>query len=144
MHKAIEMFIERGEESDLIPDGYYNFIEKHDVKFRGTEILLFNDKDGIAGTCDANADVIDGPKKARVAKNVAIDWKSSKKPTRIHAIKTSWYAVELGCEEAWVVAFGGTNKQGYSLMKISGAKLHALHNVVKLTRQIVELLRMKS
>jgi hypothetical protein len=141
MHHAIESYIKTGQTDILIPDGFWNFVKKHEVEFLTTETLMWNDETGIAGTGDAGASVMDGPKKARVQKKVWIDWKSSKKPTKKHGIQNSWYTVEQGYDEAWVVAFGAETKQGYSLMKIPNEKAKRLHALVGLIKQGIELLR---
>lgn len=143
MHKAIEDYLRDGTQSDLIPPGFFNFMKKFDVFPDGMELLLRNDEHMIAGRCDLKAVVNDGPKKARVQKVVAIDWKSAKKPTKKHAIQNSWYGTEMGVDEAWVVAFGGTTKQGFSVMKIGTDKMHRLHEVVCLTKRAADLLNAK-
>lgn len=112
MHKAIEDNITLKIKGELIPSGYWNFMKKFEVEIIGVEVMTFGS--GIAGRCDLVAFVTD----KGVRKRVAIDWKSSKKPTKKHAIQGGWYATHNECEEAWVVAFGGTNKQGYALKKV--------------------------
>lgn len=139
MHNAIEKYIETGQTDILIPDGFWNFIKKHAIEFIESEALIHGDN-GIAGRGDAGANATDGPKKAQVRKKVWIDWKSSKKPTKKHAIQNSWYATEKGYDEAWIVAFGAENKQGYSLMKIPYDKMIRLHGAVGLIKKAIDLI----
>lgn len=141
MHNAIEEFIKTGKTDILIPEGFYNFVKKHDVSFCETEILMKCEEYSIAGRADAVADVMDGPKNKRIPKRVLIDWKSSKKPTKKHAIQCAWYAVMQGCDEAWIVAFGASTKQGYSLMKIDCDRIVKLHALVCKISECMRLMK---
>lgn len=142
MHSAIENFLRYGQEDMLIPEGFHNFMKKHDVQWEkeGIEQLLLDEDQGIAGTADLKATAHDGKKKPGPRMQVTIDWKSSKAPTIIHKIKTAWYAYKQGSDEAWVVAFGGNSKQGYSLARVSTDKIEQFYTLIGAIRAAIGVL----
>lgn len=106
LHKTIEDFLNgKGKGNEAIR----NFADKFKPEVVGTEDTVFSDF-GIAGTYDAILQ-INGSR-------VMIDWKRSKSVNLKHELQTSFNAVEAKADEAWVVTFGGTTKQGYSIRKV--------------------------
>jgi hypothetical protein len=143
MHRAIENYLRTGQTDMLIPEGFFIFMEKHDVQFDqdGIEQLLLDEDQGIAGTADLKATAHDGKKRPGPRMQVTIDWKSSKAPTMIHKIKTAWYAYRQGSDEAWVVTFGGEAKQGYSLARVPTDKIERFYKLMGAVRAAIGVLR---
>ena len=129
MHTMIEEYLKKREIGN---DGIKNFVKKFDPEVISLEQRLFSPT-GVAGTYDALLRI--------GGKNIVVDWKSSKKPQLKHKIQGAFYANELGADEVWIVTFGGTTRQGYSVSKVSRDKIITYSAVIEKLAEIYSLLK---
>jgi len=126
-HAAIEAAV--GAISDkafnAVPSGFWSFIAKdcEGLKVAGLEETVFDDDIMVAGTYDC---LLEGN-----GKRILVDWKSSKKVTLEHIIKTCFYAKLKNADEAWVVALGSKNKSGYQLKKVGRVSVDNGYQILK-------------
>jgi len=94
-----------------LPENIQNFFNKlGDFKILGLEETLYDENLGIAGTYDAFLKI--------KGTNILLDWKSATKPQAKHKAQIGFYGKNKGVDVAWVVCFGATNKQGYTVSKV--------------------------
>jgi len=86
-------------------------MNKFEPKILEIEGIVRNDTLRVAGRfdllCEINGEL------------VVVDWKSSKKPSMKQELQCGYYASEKKAKAGWIVCFGASNKQGYSLRKVT-------------------------
>jgi len=126
-HDEIEKFLKgTGKGFEAIA----NFQKKFSAKLISSEEIIYSDF-GIAARYDA---IITTNGHDRIM----VDWKSSKNLQLKHELQVAFNAVETGCDEAWVVLFGGETKQGFSVRKVQN--LYKKYAIVKHLAGIFNLL----
>jgi len=126
MHDAIENWLRDGTESDLLPAGWDNFVNKYSPEFVYGEERFYDNNLMITGQPDF-VGYIDW-KGQRI--RAVVDWKSSKKPSMKHKIQASIYAMNSSIDEqpiegALIVAFGADTKQGFSVGYVSREQIES-------------------
>lgn len=126
MHDAIENWLRDGTESDLLPTGWDNFVNKYSPEFVYGEERFYDNNLMITGQPDF-VGYIDW-KGQRI--RAVVDWKSSKKPSMKHKIQASIYAMNSSIDEqpiegALIVAFGADTKQGFSVGYVSREQIES-------------------
>lgn len=126
MHDAIENWLRDGTESDLLPKGWDNFVNKYSPEFVYGEERFYDNNLMITGQPDF-VGYIDW-KGQRI--RAVVDWKSSKKPSMKHKIQASIYAMNSSIDEqpiegALIVAFGADTKQGFSVGYVSREQIES-------------------
>jgi len=127
MHDAIENWFRiGGAESELLPAGWDNFVNKYNPEFVYGEERFYDNNLMITGQPDF-VGYIDW-KGQRI--RAVVDWKSSKKPSMKHKIQASIYAMNSSIDEqpiegALIVAFGADTKQGFSVGYVSREQIES-------------------
>tara|TARA_X000001382_G_scaffold5176_1_gene4449 strand:+ start:1153 stop:2085 length:933 start_codon:yes stop_codon:yes gene_type:complete len=115
MHDAIEKYFGNflTLPCEVIPDGFENFVKKYEPEVDWMEERFRDNKLLVTGQPDWVGDVTYKGRRVRAV----VDWKSSKKPSLKHKLQASIYACNINPmpEIAIICAFGGDNKQGYSV-----------------------------
>lgn len=134
MHKANENWMGGDEEED-VPEGFLNWWDKYQPEIVAIEQKVYDDSIMVAGTYDLLCKiVIDGKTLL-----VAVDWKSSKAVRKKHRIQVGFYGYMAQADEAWVVAFGATTKQGYSMSRVDRDGILKQYHKVELLAELQEL-----
>lgn len=134
MHNAIELWL-KGDKEQPVPQGFLNFYEKYKPEVLGLEKTVYDDEILVAGTYDAKFKV--NIKGTDII--IAADWKSSKAVRKKHKTQVGTYGHWEDTDEAWVIAFGATNKQGYSLNRQTREQCAVQYEKVKLIKQLQDL-----
>lgn len=129
LHKGIEEMF-KGKREDSLPIA--NFRKRFSPKVINLEEVVFDNKNRIAGTYDALMEIN--------GKKVMIDWKSGKKCHTKYLLQASFYRKLVDADEAWIVYFGGTQKQGYGITKLKPELFEKYYNAVVYLKKIYDIL----
>ena len=140
MHDAIEQYLRDGTESQHLPEGWSNFVEKYKPEPLVMEKRFFDDQLGVTGQYDFHGSI--EWKGERIP--VIIDWKSSKAPRLSHKLQASIYARNVDCVDgAMIVAFGAQNKQRFSGSFITSEQIDQYYGAMVKLSEIVKTLNIK-
>lgn len=140
MHDAIEQYLRDGTESQHLPEGWSNFVEKYKPEPLVMEKRFFDNQLGVTGQYDFHGSI--EWKGERIP--VIIDWKSSKAPRLSHKLQASIYARNVDCVDgAMVVAFGAQNKQRFSGSFITPEQIDQYYGAMVKLSEIVKTLNIK-
>lgn len=139
MHDAIENCLRDGTESELLPEGWDNFVDKYSPEFVYGEERFYDNNLMITGQPDF-VGYIDW-KGQRI--RAVVDWKSSKKPSMKHKIQASIYSMNCSIDEqpiegALVVAFGADTKQGFSVGYVSREQIESNYLAMEHIKKAME------
>jgi hypothetical protein len=142
IHEFVEAWIKaKPEDRDdaTVPVGFLNWWNKYQPEVIGLETRVFDDKLNVAGTYDFKCWITIKGKRLKVV----VDWKSSKAVRNKHKMQAGFYGFVEEADESWVVAFGSTAKQGFSLNRQTFEQCAVQYKKIGYLCQMLELEKTK-
>lgn len=146
MHDAIEQFFDPDTyRSDLLPDGWDNFVEKYNPEWVYGEERFYDNKLMVTGQPDFVGYITYKGRRVRAV----VDWKSSKRPSLKHKIQASIYSMNASLDEqpievAMVVAFGALTKQGFSVAVVEREQIESNYLAMEYLSKAMECVGVKA
>lgn len=140
MHDAIEKFFTDGTKSDLLPDGFDNFLDKYEPEFLWGEERFRDNELMITGQPDFVGYITHKGKRVLAC----VDWKSSSQVRPSHRTQISIYTknvkVPAEPEVAMVVAWGADTKQGFSASVLERNEIENKYLACRYIRKVMDLM----